>query len=487
MIEFDIYNDIAKRTNGDIYVGVVGPVRSGKSTFISKFMSELIIPNISENKKSVAIDELPQSASGKTIMTTEPKFIPASAVEVDFDGAKAKVKFIDCVGYLVDGAIGHEENDKIRLVKTPWFDEDIPFDKASEIGTRKVIAEHSTVGVVVTTDGSFTDISRDSYKKAEEKVVSELKALKKPFIVIFNTQNPNSQKAQAEKRALEEKYGVTVLCENVENMDKGKLVNVLKSLLLEFPLRSFDINLPEWMQVLPPSNRLIATLLDEIKACSKNISSMKSFELIENSFINSQSFNPATDVSLDMARGRASLSVSAKNGVFYKVLSDECGETVENELQLLNYVKSLTEAKQNYTKLKNALQTAESTGYGVVMPMFEETTLDEPEVVKKTGGYSVRMKAKAKSLHIIRADVETEVNPVYGSKQQCDDFCDMLKNADDEACWDTGVFGKPLREIIADEVSQTSSSLGDNVKFKIRKTLTKAVNEKKSNLFCILI
>lgn len=487
MVEFDIYNDIAKRTNGDIYIGVVGPVRSGKSTFISKFMNELVIPSLVDNKKAVAIDEMPQSASGKTIMTTEPKFVPANACEVDFDGAKAKVRLIDCVGYLVDGAVGYMEEDKMRLVKTPWSSEDIPFDQAAEIGTKKVIQEHSTVGIVVTSDGSFTDIDRNAYSVAEERVVNELKNLGKPFIIIMNCKNPSAQKSLQEKKNLEDKYGVTVICENIENMNKLKLVEVLKCLLLEFPIRSFDIELPAWMKLLPPSNALIGSLLKKIKECSSKLSSMKSFDCIEDVFINSEEFNAPTQVTQDLAKGKAKLCVEAKNGVFYKALSDECGEDICDELSLLNYVKTLADAKQNYAKLKNALSCAESGGYGVVSPMFSETELTEPEVVKKTGGYSVKMMAKAKSLHIIRADIETEVNPVFGSKEQCEDFVEMLKSKDEETCWDTGVFGKPLKEIICDEVSKNSQSLTDNVKFKLRKTINRAVQEKKSNLFCLLI
>lgn len=487
MFDFDVYKDIAQRTNGDIYVGVVGPVRTGKSTFISRFMEELVIPNITGAQKSVAVDELPQSASGKTIMTTEPKFVPAKAATVELDHAVANVRLIDCVGYLVQGASGYEEENKPRLVKTPWSDEEMPFETASEIGTRKVITEHSTVGIVVTTDGSFTDISRENYEKAEERVISELKSIGKPFVIFYNTSEPTSKKAQAQKRELEEKYGVAVVCDNALSMDKSRLMEVLKCLLLEFPMRSFDIGLPKWLEALPPSNRLIASLIDQIKAKADKVTTMKSFSMIEDMFVDNETFEEPSDVSLELASGRAFLNIRAKNGVFFKVLSEECEENIDSELVLLNYVRELSDAKKNYAKLKGALECAESTGYGIVTPSFDETELTEPEVVKKTGGYAVRMKAKAKSLHIIRADVETDISPVYGSKKQCDDFVDYFKNSEEDVCWNTAVFGKPLHDIIGDEVAQSSSALGDNVKYKLRKTLTKAVDEKKSNLFCILI
>lgn len=487
MVEFDIYKDIAERTNGDIYIGVVGPVRSGKSTFISRFMEEMVIPNITGSKKTVAIDELPQSAGGKTIMTTEPKFVPAEAVNVGIDNAVAKVKLIDCVGYLVDGALGHEENEKPRFVKTPWSDQPMEFGEASEFGTRKVINEHSTIGVVITTDGSFTDIPASNYVTAEKKVVSELKALGKPFIIIFNTLNPGDKSAQKRAKEMQDEYGVTVICDNVQKMDKAHFTDALERLVLEFPLRSFDVQIPKWLQALPVNNKLIAGLIDKIRSKLQCLNSMKSFSEIENLFLECDNFEPAESVSLDMGSGKASLAIEAKSGLLYDVLSEECDEKISDELDLIKYVRGLSEAKKNYVKLKGALECAEASGYGVVSPIFEETELSEPEVVKKNGGYSVRMLAKAKSLHIIRADVQTEVNPVYGSKKQCEDFVEMIKADDCSCAWNTEVFGRPLSDVVSEEVSQNSGSVNDSIKFKLRKTVNRAVNEKKSNLFCILI
>lgn len=487
MLEYDIYKDIAERTNGDIYVGVVGPVRTGKSTFISRFMEELIIPNISGSKKSVATDELPQSAHGKTIMTTEPKFVPSEAVRCKFGNADCKVKLIDCVGYMVSGALGWAEDDVPRMVKTPWSQEEMPFDKASEIGTKKVIEEHSTVGVVITTDGSFTEIPRADYEQAEAQVISELKSLNKPFVVVFNCQNPTSKQAVQQARSLEEKYGVTVICENVLTMDKSRFADIIHSILLEFPLKSFDVELPGWLGVLSSNNQLIQGLIANLSECSKRVTTMKSFCEVEKTFATSQVFNPISQVEMDMAKGKIKISLSVKNGVFYKVLSDECGEVIENELQLMQKLKDFISAKNNYDKLKSAIECAESTGYGIVQPTFAETELSEPEVVKKTGGYCVRMQARAKSLHVIRADLNAEVNPVYGTKKQCEDFVEYFNNADEENQWETGVFGRPLSAIITEEVGQNSCRLSDGVKYKLRKTVTRAVNEKKTNLFCILI
>lgn len=487
MNKYDIYNDIAQRTSGNIYIGVVGPVRTGKSTFITRFMQEMVLPNIESAKLNETTLELPQSAQGKTIMTTEPKFVPSKGVSLTIDKMQANVRLIDCVGYLVSGAIGNEEEEKPRLVKTPWNDEPIPFEEAADIGTKKVINEHSTIGIVVTTDGSFTDIPRENYVDAEEKAINELKILGKPFVVVLNCQDPDSKKVQKIQSEMEAKYNIPVIASNVMTMDKSKFSAILETVLMEFPMCSFDVVIPEWMCALTKDNRIIEGLLTKLRENSMNVSSMRSFKDIETMFDDSDVFEPCDDLSFNMAKGVAKICLKAKKDVFYKVVSEECGENIVNEIELMQYVKELSEAKKNYVKLKGALECAESTGYGVVSPIFDETELSEPEVVKRAGGYSVKMKAKAKSLHIIRADIQADVTPVSGNKKQCDDFVEFLNNCDEGERWQADVFGKPLSSIICDEVSSNSQGLGDNVKYKLRKTLNRAVNEKKSNLFCILI
>ncbi len=487
MQSFDIYNDIATRTGGDIYIGVVGPVRTGKSTFITKLMEGLVIPNISgKNDKKVAIDEIPQSASGKTIMTTEPKFVPGEAVMVKFDKASAKVKLIDCVGYLVDGALGAEEEGKPRLVKTPWKEEEMPFIEAAEFGTKKVIEEHSTIGIVVTCDGSFTDISRADYKKAEDRVIKELKCLNKPFIVLFNTLNPSSNEVKKECLELEKKHGVTVIAKNVLNLTSEEIEEVISKVLLEFPMRSFDIKLPKWMQALPHDNEVVASVIDNVLNCSKSICKMKNYVEVENAFSTWNDFEGVSSLSLDMAKGVASFNVSATNDLFYKVLSGECKEKICDEYSLISYVKGLTQAKEEYAKLKNALECSRSQGYGITVPTATEAEISEPEIVKKGGQYCVRVKVTVNSMHLIDTFAETPVDLICGSETQCQNFVDMLNDENGDRL-SVEIFGKPLYMLVNDAISSKCNSISDNVKSKIRRTITRAVNEKKNNLLCILI
>ncbi len=487
MQSFDIYNDIATRTGGDIYIGVVGPVRTGKSTFITKLMEGLIIPNVSgKNNKKVATDEIPQSASGKTIMTTEPKFVPGEAVMVKFDKASARVKLIDCVGYLVEGALGAEEDGKPRLVKTPWQDEEMPFSKAAEFGTKKVINEHSTIGIVVTCDGSFTDIPRSEYKKAEERVINELKCLNKPFIVLFNTQNPSSNEVQKECQELEKKYGVTVVAKNVLNLSKEEIADIISKVLLEFPMRSFDIKLPKWMQALPCENEVVASVIDKALNSSKSICKMKNYVEVENAFSTCDEFEGVSSLSLDMAKGVASFKILATDELFYKVLSLECNEKISDEHALISYVKGLQEAKEEYSKLKNALECSRSQGYGITVPTAIESEISEPEIIKKGGQFCVRVKVLAKSMHLIDTFASVPVDLICGTEAQCQSFVDTLS---DENCdrLNVEIFGKPLYMLVNDAISSKCTSISEGVKAKLRKTINRAVNDKKNNLICILI
>ena len=483
----DIYKDIAVRTGGDILIGVVGPVRSGKSTFVTKFMEQLVIPNIQgKNKKQIAVDELPQSAQGKTIMTTEPKFVPAEAVTVKLDKTQAKIRLIDCVGYMVDGAIGHEEDGAPRLVKTPWQDAEMPFEKAGEYGTQKVIKEHSTIGVIVTSDGTFTDVDRKAYKKAEERVVNELKSLYKPFIVLFNTVDPTQKGVIAECAELEKEYGAAVVPVNVTTLGKDDISNIFEKVLLEFPVRVINFDLPKWVRALPDDNKIVSYALDRVKAVSGSVVKMSDCKFAENAFDGGDVFTEATAVDLDMASGAVSLRFDAKAGLFYKVVSEECGEPLDGEFALLSYVRSLKEAKNNYENIKSALERAMATGYGIVPASMDGAEIGEARTVKRNGQYCVKMDVSAKSLHLIKADVHAEVDIVSGTKEQCDGFVAGLSDQSG-AGLETEVFGRRVSDILGESLVGKSCSVNENVKSRLKRTVNKAVNEKKTGLICILI
>lgn len=378
MEKYDIYKDISERTGGDIFVGVVGPVRTGKSTFVSKFLENVVMPNISNKlQKQITHDELPQSADGKIIMTTQPKFIPGNAIKVQFKNKiTANVRLVDCVGYLVEGALGHEEDNKPRNVKTPWDDNEIPFEKAAEIGTKKVIDEYSTIGVVVTTDGSFGDIPRENYVQAEERIINELKCIGRPFIVVLNSKNPNSEKTIKLASELEENYGVTVVSVNVLEMTKDDINLLMERILLEFPLNVVNLDLPKWMRALPQNSSIINELIDVVKENSKNIKKMKDFAVFDDLFENSENYNSVELGELKLGEGCADFKVCPKDGLFYKTLSEACGESINDDYELMSYIKGFSEYKKKFSKIKDALEQAENDGYGVVVPSLEELKLD---------------------------------------------------------------------------------------------------------------
>ena len=482
-MEYDIYGDIAKRTNGDVYIGVVGPVRTGKSTFITKFMEEMVLPNMAENKKNVAVDEMPQSASGKTVMTTEPKFVPSEAVKINVGNKTAKIRLIDCVGYVVDGALGTEENGKERLVVTPWQKSAVPFSEAANIGTKKVICDHSTIGIVVTTDGSFTDIKRESYKEKEAEVINQLKCLNKPFIVVFNTTKPDDKDTKETCEKLSESYGVSVVPADISKITKEKLNEILEKVLEEFPLKVIDVFIPAWMQTLDSGSKLITDTVSKIKEASKSVLKMKDCSLLETVFDDSETFEPIEEVIYDMATGKATLRCNVKDGVFYKALSETAGETVKDEADLIGYVKDLSVAKENYDKIKSAVYEAESDGYGVVGTGIEESVIGEPEIVKKSGQYAVKFKVDSKSMHVIRADITQEIEPVFGSKEQCENFVALMEKEGGSAT----VFGRPIKEIIEEELNKKCTRLPEGMRIKLKKVVQKAVNENKTSMICILI
>jgi stage IV sporulation protein A len=458
MDKFDIYKDIAVRTEGDIYVGVVGPVRTGKSTFIKKFMEKVVIDKIEDvNKRQRTIDELPQSADGKTIMTSQPKFVPNEAVRITFkDNISANIRLIDCVGYLVDGAIGSREGEKERLVLTPWSNEEMPFEKAAEIGTQKVITSHSTIGVLLTTDGSITDIERHKYVEAEERSVKELKALGKPFAIILNSKSPNSEETQKLRDSLIEKYGQPVINLDVLNMTPEDIDNIFENVLLEFPLKLIDVSTPMWMQALNLDSSIVRELTSRLMKASKEMTKMRDFIKLKEIFDGAEYLDKAENIQLDMGKGRVSVDISLKADLFYSILSEECGDKIDNDFKLLRYVTHLRDAEKQYKKLKNALVEVKEVGYGVVSPSVAEMVLEEPVMVRQGGQYGIKFKAQAPSLHIMRVDVETEVSPIVGTEQQSEELVKSLMSQfenDKKAIWETPIFGKTLNNLVNEELN----------------------------------
>lgn len=492
MEKYQIYEDIKTRTNGDIYVGVVGPVRVGKSTFISEFMKKLVIPKIENNNvKQRAIDELPQSADGKTVMTTQPKFVPNEAVKISVaDKINLKVRMIDCVGYLISGAMGTTENNKPRLVKTPWSDEEMPFEKAAEFGTKKVIEDHSTIGIVLTTDGSVTDIDRANYISAEERVVAEMKECGKPFVIVLNCKNPNSNDSKKLAQNLSEKYQAQVVAMNVADMKEADVDKIFEKVLMEFPVRSVKVNMPKWLQALSFSNPIITEIVQEIKKFGSGIRKVGDAKKDTVVFTESESFDPITFSNIEMGDGVIKFNVIPKENLFYKVLSDECGFAINDDYELVSYIKNLAIAKIEYDKLKNALEEVEETGYGIVVPSKDEYVLQQPEVVKQGNKFGVKIKATAPSLHIIKVDVETEVTPLVGSETQSQDLVDYLSQrfeSDPEGIWETNLLGKSLYSLIDDNISSKIVMMPADAQRKMKKTLGRIINEGKGGVLCILL
>ena len=491
MNNYNIYKDIAVRCNGDIYVGVVGPVRTGKSTFITKVLNSLVLPNIMDHySKERTIDEMPQSGDGKSIMTTQPKFIPNESVKIRLENdVEMNVRLIDCVGYLVDGAMGHIENDKPRMVKTPWSKDEMPFEKAAELGTQKVIAEHSTIGVVVTTDGSVCDLSRDAYMEAEERVVKELKLCNKPFVIVLNSTHPESTETIRLKAELEQKYSVSVLLLNVEKLNEDDISSIFASVLNEFPITSICVKLPSWLQALPYDNKYIAEVMAEVSNATKDLSKIGN-DVNLTMFENSENFETLFDKTINMATGELHIEVKPKEGLFYRVLSDECGCDIANDYALVSYVKQLSMAKIQYDKFKDAIQQVNENGYGVVYPNMQDLVLEQPQIVKQGGKFGVKLKATAPSLHIMRVDIETEVNPIVGTEQQTEDMAKDLQNefeSNPEGVWETKIFGKSLQTLVAEGLQSKLVGMPDLVQKKMRKTLGRIVNEGKGGVICILL
>ena len=488
----DIYSDIAQRTEGDIYIGIVGPVRTGKSTFIKKFMETLVIPNIqSDFRRERAIDELPQSAAGKTIMTTEPKFIPEEAVEVKLgDKARFNVRMIDCVGYIVPSSLGYIENEMPRMVMTPWFDEEIPFNMAAEVGTQKVITEHSTIGLVITTDGSISDIPREEYEECEQRVISELQAINKPFVVLMNCVEPNSKQAKEMCVALQEKYETPVISVNCLDLNEDDITDVLTQVLFAFPIKEINISMPKWITSLKKGHWLKDEVFTSIRTAANGINHVREIKGV------ADEINECKDVigtkidTIDLGKGSATIAVNLNSALFYKILGEETGIEILNESDLLPLLRELTAVKKEFEKIKSALEEVEATGYGIVMPTIDELSLEEPEIVKQGGRYGVRLKASAPSIHMMKAIINTEVSPIVGSEKQSEELVMYLLKEFEEnpkKIWESNIFGKSLHDLVNEGLHNKLHHMPVDARMKLQETLERIINEGCGGLICFIL
>ena len=492
MDNFDIYKDIAERTQGDIYVGVVGPVRTGKSTFIKRFMELMVIPRIDNpHKKERAKDELPQSGSGKSIHTTEPKFVPNEAVEIDFDGGtKFKVRMVDCVGYIVKGALGYEEGETPKMVTTPWYDYEIPFEEAAELGTKKVINEHSTIGLLITTDGSITGIEREEYLDAEKRVVDELKSINKPFIMVLNSKNAAAPETEVLARELEEKYDVPVQVMDVLNMKEEDIANIFQRILREFPVKEINIDMPEWIENLSSKHWVKISFMKFLKDMCKDIFKVRDINKSLLSFREVDFLDSAKLDEMNMGEGTARVNIIPKHELFYKILGETCDCEIKGENDLLTLMGEFSRAKVEYDKIADALRDVKEKGYGLVAPQLSEMTLEEPEIVQHGGRYGVKLKASAPSLHFIKADITTEVSPIMGTEKQSEEFyksiLEQFEN-DKSQIWQSNMFGKSLEVLVKEGLQNKLFKMPDDVQVKIQKTLQRIINEGNGSLICIIL
>ena len=491
MDNFQIYKDIESRTGGEIYIGVVGPVRTGKSTFIKRFMETMVLPEVPDgHEKTLMRDELPQSAAGKTIMTTEPKFIPKDAVNVCIDEkVQLKIRMVDCVGFMVDGASGHEENGEDRMVHTPWFEHEIPFASAAEIGTEKVIRDHSTIGMIVTTDGSIGDLTRECYLQGEKRAVEELKTIGKPFVILLNSVRPYAEEVGKLADELEKQYGTSVLPMNCEQLKKDDVVRILETVLKEFPITRVDFHIPRWLEIMDHSHPMKQSLLKYAKTVMESVNQMRD---ITDDLMNPSDFDEnlkIRSVRLNMDDGTVDLDVCADEDVYYQVISEHTGLPVEDEYELFRLLSQMSELQKEYEKVRNALQAVRAKGYGIVMPDKTEIVLQEPELIKHGNKYGVKIHAQAPSINLIKAHVETEIAPIVGSEQQAKDLIAYIKNneSSEDGVWETNIFGKSVEQIVEDGMQAKISQMTEECQSKLQDTLQKIINDSNGGMICIII
>lgn len=491
MLDNNIYEDIAARSGGDVYIGVVGPVRTGKSTLIKKFMTELVLPHSeSDASRREMIDELPQSAAGRTVMTTEPKFIPSKAARVKIENAEANVRLIDCVGFVVEGASGFEEDGAPRLVRTMWSDTPLPFSEAAALGTEKVIRDHSTIGICVTTDGSIADIPRSGYVAAEERTVSELKKIGKPFVVVLNCADPLSAGATALRAELEGKYRCPVLALNCETAGEAQLLTVLKAVLFEFPVVSFNIDIPDWIRVMPADSSAVSELLSRVKTAAQSIGCMRDCSVFDSMLADCRYWKDTVNVSLSLSTGCAQVEAFIKDGILFEMLSEISGEMICDESSLMSFVAASSQAKRSYDKIKDAFECARVTGYGIVQPDDGDMSLEQPKVVRQGSNVGIKLRATAPSYHIVKVDVSGEVSPIMGAASQSEELVNGIMNGfetDPQGMWDTNLFGKSLRGMVKEGLSGKVTCMQEDTRNKMRRTITRIINEGKGGVICILL
>ncbi len=487
---FNLYKDIQARTNGEIYLGIVGPVRTGKSTFIKRFMDLMVLPKIdNEHSRARTKDELPQSASGKTIMTTEPKFVPQEAADISLmDGINAKVRLIDCVGYMVDGASGHMENEEERMVRTPWFAYEIPFTKAASIGTQKVIHDHATIGVVITTDGTICDLKRENYLAAEEKTINELKSIGKPFIVLVNSKKPYGEEAKQIADGIAENYSVTAMTVNCEQLREEDVHRIMEKVLFAFPISEVQFYIPKWVEMLSREHKVKADLIGHMREIMKSLAEIK--DAVGKTFdCGSEYVDECKLDSVEMDTGCVKIRMHVPEQYYYEMLSDMTGVDIASEYELVRVMKEMSAMKQEYDEVKDAMESVKMKGYGVVNPKKAEISLDEPTIIKQGNKFGVKIRSEAPSIHMIRANIETEIAPIVGNEQQANDLVRYIKeNSETEGgIWATNIFGKSIEDLVTDGMKNKISMINDESQMKLQDTMQKIVNDSNGGLVCIII
>lgn len=488
--DYNLYKDIQVRTGGEIYLGVVGPVRTGKSTFIKHFMDLMVLPFMEdEHSRTRAQDELPQSSGGKTITTTEPKFIPKEAAEVTLgDDIRVKMRMIDCVGYMVNGAVGHMEENQERMVKTPWFDYEIPFTQAAELGTDKVIRDHSTIGLVITTDGSFGELPRENYLEAEEKTIQSLKRIHKPFLLLVNSSKPYSEETKRLAQELSEKYQVSSMPVNCEQLKKEDINRILQMVLYEFPISVMEFYMPKWVEMLPMTNRMKQDIVTKVAEMMKGISCIR--DVAEQPVtLDSEYVKRCKMDSVNMADGSVRVLLDVDDAYYYEMLSEMIGEEITSEYQLIQILREFAKMRKEYAKVQNAVQSVRYKGYGVVTPERSEIHLDSPEVIRHGNKFGVKIKAESPSIHMIRANIETEIAPIVGTEQQAQDLIRYISDAQagEEGIWETNIFGKTVEQLVNDGITSKIAMIGDESQLKLQETMQKIVNDSNGGMVCIII